>query len=124
MAFQGKKVYGDSKQDACVFCGSNARYENPQGFTVCADHKSKEMEAMRCACGDWLDIRKSKWGAFFTCTKCGPISLKKAMDVKDGNLGDGFKLNKKFRQVEIKRKAPVKYEEDVIYTLDELESMW
>ena len=44
MAFVGKKIYGQSKQDSCVFCGDNARSENNQGFVTCNSCKDKVME--------------------------------------------------------------------------------
>lgn len=125
MAFRGKKVYGQSKEEACVFCGDNARSENSQGFSTCINCKTKTMEDIKCMCGEYLDVKKSKWGAFFVCSSCGPVSLKKAMELKDakpstGLSSDGFKLNKKFQP----KPKKVRYEEDRVYTMSELESMW
>jgi hypothetical protein len=125
MAFVGKKVYGQSKQDSCAFCGDSARVENSQGFLTCNGCKEKVMGDIKCMCGNYLEVKKSKWGAFFTCTSCGAISLKKAMELKDakveqGVTRDGFKLNKKFQP----KPPKVKYEKDRIYTMGELEDMW
>lgn len=128
MAFV-RKVYGQSKQESCAFCGGKAFSENSQGFAVCNAHKTKVMEDKKCVCGEYLDVKKSKWGAFFLCSKCGPISLSKANSAAIEE--PGFKLNKKYREEkkavekEISNKPkPVNYEKDRVYTLDELEALW
>ncbi len=109
------KKYGESRNDKCIFCDAQATTENSQGLLSCPKCKSKTMEDKRCVCGEYLDIKKSKWGAFFLCHKCGPISISKAM-----NMGSsGFKLNKKYREPEKKPKY-----EDRLYTIQELERMW
>ena len=136
MAFPTRKVYGQSKQDTCYFCGANANIENSQGFIVCKDHKDKDVEPIRCLCGQWLDIRKSKWGAFFVCNNCGPVNINKAKEYSENKINtsndSGFKLNKSLRDKEETRKNNVladkrknqKYQKDIIYTLDELDAMW
>jgi len=110
------KKYGESRKDKCMFCEAQATTENSQGLPACIKHNNEELEDKRCVCGEWLDIKKSKWGAFFLCNKCGPISINKGM-----NMGSsGFKLNKKYREPE---KPKSKYE-DRVYTIQELERMW
>lgn len=76
-----KKVYGEYKVDKCPFCGSVATIKNPQGVPVCPAHKNEELENMKCACGSHLDIKEGKYGVFFLCRNCGPINLKKALDI-------------------------------------------
>lgn len=117
MAF-GRKVYGQGKQEICAFCGAKAFSENSQGLPVCASHKKKLMEDKKCVCGEYLEIKKSKWGAFYVCKNCGPVSLSKASDTDTS----GYKLNKKFRK-NIKPKE-IKYEKNRIYTIKELEALW
>jgi len=109
------KQYGQSRNDGCAFCDRRALAENRQGLPTCEEHKSRVMVDKRCACGEYLDIKKSKWGAFFLCSNCGPISLKKASELTGGD----YHLNKKFR-----RENKVEYAADKVYTIDELEAMW
>ncbi len=75
-----QKVYGKSKTDKCPFCGKIAITENKQGVAVCLDHKNKFLD-LKCACGESLDIKKGKFGAFCTCINCGAINLNKALSV-------------------------------------------
>jgi ribosomal protein L37E len=109
-----RKVYGQSRNDSCVFCKSNAIYENSQGLPVCKDHKKEVINNQKCICGEYMEVKKSKWGAFYLCKNCGPISLSK---YQKSNIEDcGFKLNKKYRKEETKKEKK--------YTIDELEMLW
>ena len=78
-----KKTYGSYQVNQCIFCGTAAYSVNPQGIPVCNNHKSAEvdMDAIRCACGDYLDIKEGKFGAFFLCMKCGPRSIAKVKEI-------------------------------------------
>ena len=96
----------------CVFCKKAALHENDQDLPVCKDHKNKEMQDKRCICGEYMDVKKGRWGAFYLCPQCGPHSLSKAQGM-DAGSGE-FKLNRTFRQKE----------KEKVYTLDELEQMW
>lgn len=40
------------------------------------------MEIM-CTCGSWLELRDGKYGTFFLCENCGPISKSKALQMKE-----------------------------------------
>jgi transcription elongation factor Elf1 len=73
-----RKAYGLSKVEKCPFCNATALSVNKQGVPVCREHMKLDVN-MKCACGQWLDIKKSKWGAFALCSKCGPMSIAKAM---------------------------------------------
>ena len=75
------KRYGASKIDRCPFCDKQAVTSNPQGIPVCSDHKSEDLNDLKCACGDWLDLKKGKYGIFFNCMNCGSVSLSKALDM-------------------------------------------
>ena len=75
-----KKVYGKSRVDSCSFCGKIVTTENKQGVPVCSNYKNKFLD-LKCACGELLDIRKGKFGAFCTCINCGAISLNKALSM-------------------------------------------
>ena len=96
-----------SKKDTCIFCEKQAIARNKQGLAVCLGHKDKVLEERRCICGEFLEIKHSKWGPFFLCKHCGPKSINKVLDSDNGD----FKLNKRFRK-------------EKIYTIDELEKMW
>jgi hypothetical protein len=76
-----RKVYGQSAVSNCPFCGDNAYSKNPQGVPVCKAHSKALLQNLKCHCGDWLDIRESKYGAFFTCMKCGAINMRKMLEV-------------------------------------------
>ncbi|MCB9358920.1 hypothetical protein H6503_03235 [Candidatus Woesearchaeota archaeon] len=112
-----KKVYGESRKDTCYFCEKQAFGENSQGLPACKDHVSEILEDKRCTCGEYLDIKKSKWGAFFVCSNCGPISLSKSQNMD----GSGFKLNKKYRN---EGKPKLQYEKGRVYHMHELEALW
>ncbi len=75
------KRYGESRKDNCPFCGKQATAVNSQSVPVCIDHKKNTLDNMKCACGSYLDIRKGKFGAFFTCISCGAISMSKALEM-------------------------------------------
>lgn len=77
------KVYGASREDACFFCGSRALAENSQGLPVCIPHKKAEIGNLKCICGEYLDVKKGKYGAFFLCMRCGPVNLRKAKEFND-----------------------------------------
>ena len=102
-----KKVYGQSRIDTCMFCGSTATSKNSQGLPVCREHVGETQGEKRCACGALLEVKESKWGPFYLCENCGPVSLTKAQDTE----GAGYKLNKRYRK-------------ESIPTFDELSKQW
>ena len=56
---------------------------NTQGISVCQKHKDRKIENAICACGETLELRTGKFGAYFYCINCGNISFSKAMSVND-----------------------------------------
>lgn len=85
-----RKVYGSYQQSKCPFCGKIATAKNKLGISVCRDHTKTEGLDIKCTCGAWLDIRDGKFGTFFLCENCGPISMSKGMEIagitqKDNN---------------------------------------
>ncbi len=76
-----RKVYGQSQSNNCMFCGSAATTKNEQKVPVCRAHKDSWLNDFKCICGDYLDIRESKFGIFFTCMNCGSVSLSKALEI-------------------------------------------
>lgn len=77
-----RKVYGQSKETLCPFCGNHATVKNNQGLPTCTHHVKKEVN-LKCSCGGWLDVKESKFGTFFVCGECGPVSWKKAWEIND-----------------------------------------
>jgi len=77
------KKYGQSKVDKCPFCNMPAVVNNSQGVPVCSKHRDKKLEDAKCVCGETLELRTGKFGAYFHCLNCGNISFSKAMSVND-----------------------------------------
>ena len=67
----------------CVFCGRQAVSKNQQNFPVCVVHKKEEFPDMKCVCGGFLTVKEGKYGSFFLCGECGPISVKKAIEMNN-----------------------------------------
>lgn len=81
MAFR-KKTYGSYQEIICLFCGQRSTSENPQGLPVCRHHKNDEIN-LKCVCGEWLDVKKGKYGAFFVCMNCGPVNYRKGLEINN-----------------------------------------
>lgn len=77
-----RKIYGQSQELNCPFCGGRATAKNSQGLPVCHRHTKSELN-LKCVCGEWLDVREGKYGTFFTCLRCGPVSYKRGLEVND-----------------------------------------
>lgn len=77
-----RKVYGESGNLVCPFCGQVATTKNEQGLPVCRHHTSDEID-LKCVCGGWLDIKESKYGTFFVCMECGPVSYKRGLEINN-----------------------------------------
>jgi len=75
-----RKRYGESQILNCPFCGSLAHSKNKQGVPVCSKHKERELANLKCICGEELEVRESKWGAYFFCINCGNLSFNKGME--------------------------------------------
>lgn len=74
-----RRVYGQSQKLICPFCGNLATAKNEQGLPVCRHHAKNELN-LKCVCGDWLDVREGKYGTFFLCINCGPVSYSKGLE--------------------------------------------
>lgn len=75
------KRYGESRRDCCPFCGKQATTANPESVPVCIDHKKSKLGELKCICGNYLELRKGKFGVFYSCISCGAVSLSKALEV-------------------------------------------
>lgn len=78
-----RKTYGESGNQSCIFCGGQATVKNGRGLPVCRHHVRDERD-LKCACGGWLDVKDSKYGTFFLCIHCGPVSYKKGLEMNEG----------------------------------------
>ncbi len=76
-----KKVYGLSRMHSCPFCSKQALSKSVQGIPVCKDHTQTRMPEVKCACGSWTELREGKWGPYFLCRMCGPISFAKGLEM-------------------------------------------
>ena len=76
-----RKVYGESKVEACPFCEKRAVIKNKQDIPVCLRHKGRELTNLKCMCGDWLDVRTGKWGPFFSCMRCGNVNFRRGLEM-------------------------------------------
>ncbi|MFH1173675.1 MAG: hypothetical protein V1725_00905 [archaeon] len=77
------KRYGQSRVERCPFCTQHATTQNSQGVPVCNQHKSAEITDWKCACGEYIDVRQGKFGTFFSCLRCGNISMAKAAEMNE-----------------------------------------
>lgn len=80
MRYMGKKEYGNYKTDTCPFCGKFATLKNNAGIAVCKVHKDTESPALKCLCGDYVDIICGKFGNYASCIRCGNVQLKKILE--------------------------------------------
>lgn len=115
-----RKVYGQSRVDSCPFCGKQAVTENPEGVPVCIDHKGESMPAMKCICGEWLDLRKGKFGAYFSCMRCGNVSFSKAMEANP-NFGKTPEEPKKQENAKPQYRAEKETKKETVIRSDELD---
>ncbi len=76
-----KKVYGSYRMENCPFCGGRALSKNGMGIPVCSTHKDAEVGELKCMCGEWLDLKESKWGVFGVCMKCGTVSWSRILEL-------------------------------------------
>lgn len=88
------KRYGQSKTDQCPFCNKQAVTQNSQGIPVCSQHKSNDMTGIRCSCGETLDVRSGKFGAYFNCINCGNINFRKGLELNKDMNQQNYKINK------------------------------
>ena len=75
------KVYGQNREDNCPFCGKRGVTKNSQGVPVCLKHKDKNLDGLKCMCGEYLDVKEGKFGPYFHCLNCGNINFKKGMEL-------------------------------------------
>ena len=100
------KKYGQSKIDKCPFCVRHAVTVNKQGVPVCSQHKDCLLENLKCVCGSMLDIMQGKFGVFFKCLSCGPINLRKVLELNEIRIAPKI-TEEEYKENKIK-KEPLK----------------
>lgn len=100
-----RKEYGKSSIDKCIFCDDNAFSYNDQRFPVCKDHKNAivDMDKIKCSCKSYLDIKQGKYGTFFLCMNCGPVSIAKVKSINDIIDKNNPDFKKKTSDLKIKK---------------------
>ena len=76
-----RKVYGSYQVPKCAFCGLQAIVKNKQNIPVCQKHKNENISTIKCVCGSYLQLKEGKYGTFFLCDNCGPMSLAKGLKI-------------------------------------------
>lgn len=84
------KRYGQSSVAACPFCGGQSYAKNKQNVPTCTKHKDLALPDLKCVCGKWLDQRESKFGVFYTCMSCGPVSFSKMMETNGDKIREAL----------------------------------
>jgi hypothetical protein len=127
------KRYGQSRINNCPFCGKISITKNKQGVPVCLEHKTENLNNLKCVCGEYLDIFEGKWGPYFRCMNCGNINFKKGLEMnpqiknrvnsEQSNGGSTDNSNGKGNQDSSKRqeKAPRK---EITVTSDQIDYMY
>ncbi len=95
------KKYGQSKVDRCPFCSEQATAINSQKVPVCRRHKESILNEMKCACGNYIEMKNGKFGIYFSCLKCGNINLKKMLELNE--VEDMNKPKNEFRHTQQSR---------------------
>ena len=50
---------------------------------VCVVHKKADLPDLKCVCVEYLDLKKGKFGVYFSCIRCGNVNLKKVLEVNE-----------------------------------------
>lgn len=94
------KRYGESKIDRCPFCSKTATSINKQGIPTCQKHKDRYLPALKCVCGETLDLKQGKFGPYFSCMNCGNMNFKKAMELNP-NIKEDKKVKKSSEEMTV-----------------------
>jgi len=77
-----RKVYGQSKEYTCKFCGKTATKQNDQGIPTCAEHTNRTVDDVRCLCGMPVEVREGKYGPYCICQQCGIQKLDRLLEMQ------------------------------------------
>lgn len=95
------KKYGMSRIDKCPFCNKQGTAINKQGVPVCNSHREEVLDGLRCMCGECLEVKSGKYGAYFNCINCGNINLKKGLEINSSSIEKKRIIEKKQEKREI-----------------------
>lgn len=102
-----RKRYGASRVDSCPFCGKQGVTKSVQGVPVCTTHKNRQLSGLKCACGNYVDIKEGKWGAYASCLRCGNMNLRKILEINPSQ-----KVQEKPKEMPKKEKTEVTVRSD------------
>ncbi|MBN2111999.1 hypothetical protein JW707_02760 [Candidatus Woesearchaeota archaeon] len=120
------KVYGSYRIDRCPFCSRQAVTKNDEGVPVCSSHREQKLPDLKCICGDYLDLKTGKFGAYFSCFRCGNVSWQKAKSYNQEIFSRLEKGEEPAKKQEKKGVLPLKQEprKEIVVTSDELDLMF
>lgn len=122
------KRYGQSKSNKCPFCGIEAVFHNSQGIPVCRKHRDLSLNDLKCMCGESLESRTGKFGAYFYCMNCGNVNFKRAIEVNEGRLNrqkePELKQKKKFEEIKSEIRKEKNGPTETTVTSDELDFLY
>lgn len=104
-----KKQYGSYKTDICIVCGAQAFKTNAQGLPTCKRHMETDMPNLRCLCGDPVEIRTGKYGAYAFCMRCGNKNLKKILEMNPEQAQSRAEQRVPSKEPDEKRKKEYEY---------------
>lgn len=116
------KRYGQSKIDLCPFCEKAATAKNIQDVPVCQNHKKTLLPDLKCSCNSYMDLRKGKFGVYFSCMNCGNMNIKKALSLNP-SLESGMPSDKSGEKIANKplEKTIKKETKEITITSDEVD---
>jgi hypothetical protein len=82
MKFKLPKRYGEYQVKRCAFCGKIATCKNKQGVDTCSLHQRENLGDIKCVCGEYLELKEGKFGAYYHCINCGNMNMSKALSMK------------------------------------------
>jgi len=112
------KRYGQSKVDLCPFCRKAATTKNSQQAPVCYAHKTSILKDLTCFCGDYLELKDGKFGIYFSCTNCGNMNIRKALEMNP-ELGKEPKTQEK--TISKKETKPAENKKEITITSDDID---
>ncbi|MBI4981226.1 hypothetical protein HZC30_06775 [Candidatus Woesearchaeota archaeon] len=114
-----QKRYGESKIEACPFCGEQSITTNSQDIPVCMKHKDSLMNEMKCICGEYLETLRGKWGLYFRCQRCGNVNKRKVFEInKVIDMKDVVNETASSERVTEKKSSPPERKEIIITSRD------
>ena len=113
------KKYGKSKVDNCPFCQKQAISVNSQGIPACFQHKKENLGSMKCFCGSALEIMNGKFGAFFSCIKCGSMNLRKVLEINTVKAKSNDEIKNSYQDKNYQKKEQTQAKKEITVRSDD-----